>query len=422
MPSFKEIASVWNNLREIDLRPLREAALREVRIALVGRPGVGRHTLAAQMRRDPARPGVFTQSPLAILDLQSAPRAEGADLIILLLDAAQSDIAAEQTLAARWMDEGKKLLVFCNKYDRLQQGQILPQWVGWQAGRILYGSAADADYLHREFVPAVLELLPEHHLSLGRHFPLFRLPIAHQLIGETCLSNTAYALSTGLAEIVPALDLPLNLTDMIVLTKSQAFLAYKLGLLLGFSTRWQDYVAEFGGVIGSGFLWRQLARSLVGLIPVWGILPKVAVAYAGTYVVGNAILQWYLTGRHLSPQQLRLLYAQALQKGRQAARRALSRVKRSRPPSLPPPSPLPALPSEAQPPSPADQPQPTQVAPQPAAKPPPKEKKPLFARRKKAAAQPPSPKTCPQCTGLNAPDARFCQYCAHPFDSLPETL
>jgi uncharacterized protein (DUF697 family) len=108
---------------------------------------------------------------------------------------------------------------------------------------------------------------------------------------------------------------------MIVLTKSQEFLAYKLGLIFGFSTRWQDYVSEFGGVIGGGFLWRQIARQLVGLIPVWGIIPKVAISYSGTYVVGHAILGWYLTGRHLTAKQMRALSSQAFTKGKDYARK-----------------------------------------------------------------------------------------------------
>ena len=117
---------------------------------------------------------------------------------------------------------------------------------------------------------------------------------------------------------------------MMVLTKSQAFLAYKLGLLLGFSTRWQDYVTELGSVIGSGFLWRQIARQLVGLVPGWGIIPKVAVAYSGTYVVGNAILGWYLTGRKLTPQQMRELYAQAFDRGKEYARKLSEKLPKPR--------------------------------------------------------------------------------------------
>ncbi|MBN2146302.1 MAG: hypothetical protein JW726_02895 [Anaerolineales bacterium] len=418
MAKFKDIASIWNNIREVDLRPLRDAALAQVRIALIGEMGVGRHTLAAQLRKDPAREGVYSQSPLLIATLDEAPKAAGADLIILMVDATHQDYAREQQLASQWSDSGKKVVVFCNKYDLLQGGQVLGQWVGWAVEKVLYGSVTDAQYLQRELVPAVLELLPEQHLSLGRHFPLFRLPIARQLISETCFSNTAYAVSTGIAEVVPALDLPLNVTDLIVLTKSQAFLAYKLGLLLGFSTRWQDYVGEFGSVIGGGFLWRQLARSLVGLIPVWGIVPKVAVSYAGTFVVGHAILQWYLTGRHLSPKQLHSLYLQAFARGKDAAMRMLQKV------------PRPRLGKKKQAVLPAGQeaqqlPEGTvEATPQgesaallkgePIAtvtKPAPKEKRKLFAQRRKKEKPSPAQKICAQCGRPNAEDASFCQFC-----------
>jgi uncharacterized protein (DUF697 family) len=220
-----------------------------------------------------------------------------------------------------------------------------------------------------EFVPAIMEMVPQQHLALGRNFPLFRVRIARDLISETCFSNAAYALSTGLAEVVPVLDLPLNLADMVVLTKSQAFLVYKLGLELGFSTRWQDYMTEFGGVLGGGFIWRQVARQLIGLIPAWGIVPKVAISYAGTYVVGNVVLQWYLTGRHVDNRQVRQLYAQAFAHGKLLAQNMIKKLPRPQRGSRPP--------------------------------------KALPAPKKKLV--------CAQCGKTSARDAQFCQYCGTPF-------
>jgi hypothetical protein len=79
-------------------------------------------------------------------------------------------------------------------------------------------------------------------------------------------------------------------------------------------------------VIGGGFLWRQVARSLVGLIPAWGIVPKVAVAYAGTYAVGYAILNWYQSGRKLTPKQMQALYVQAFSQGKEYARKLARRL------------------------------------------------------------------------------------------------
>jgi uncharacterized protein (DUF697 family) len=164
---------------------------------------------------------------------------------------------------------------------------------------------------------------------------------------------------------------------MVVLTKAQAFMVYRLGLALGFSTRWQDYLGEFGSVVGGGFVWRQMARMLIGLIPVWGIVPKVAVAYSGTYVVGHVVLQWYLTGRHISNQQMRALYMQALANGKKIAQSMVARLPRTRI--------APKLPR-------------------------------LHLGRRKVAQLPAlSMQTCPACGKSNAPDANLCQYCGRIF-------
>jgi uncharacterized protein (DUF697 family) len=331
MAGLKDISSVWNNIKEIDLKPIRDAATYPLKIALAGAQGAGRHTLAEQMRTDPAREGIHTQSPLAIISIEADTPAPAVNLTILLVDATRAEFGMEQSLVKKWSEEGKNVLVFINKIDLVSGVIPAAANLGWQATRVIYGSANDSKSLQAEFIPAVLELLPQLHVALGRQFPLFRVTVAHQLINETCFSNAAYSFSTGLAEIVPVLDLPLNLTDLIVLTKSQAFLAYKLGLLVGFTTRWQDYVTEFGGVIGGGFVWRQAARSLIGLVPGWGIIPKVAVAYSGTYVVGHAILGWYLSGRHLSAKQMRDLSIQAFSRGKEYARILGEKLPKRRP-------------------------------------------------------------------------------------------
>lgn len=377
MPGIKDLANVWKNLKEVDLRPIRDEALRQVKLAIVGRPGVGRHTLADQMRRDPQRPESITQTVVIISDLNSGDWVAAADLILLMLDATSNDFSQEQALAKKWTNAGKKVLAIFNKIDRVENQYVISSSVGWQMGRVLHGSVLDLDFLQREFVPTILELLPEYHLALGRQFPLFRMTIASHLIQETCNANAFYSLSTGIAEAVPIFDIPLTITDMVVLTKAQAFLVYRLGLVLGFSTRWQDYLGEFGSVVGGGFVWRQAARMLVGLIPVVGIAPKVAVAYAGTYVVGHVVLQWYLTGRKLTNQQIRALYLQAIMNGKQIGQNMASRLPRPHMPSRLP--------------------------------------RPHLGWKKAPALPAPSNKTCPQCGKPNAPDANLCQYCGQSF-------
>jgi len=390
VPGIKDLSNVWKNLKEVDLRPIQEQALRPVKLAIVGQPGVGRHTLADQMRRDPQRPGIMTQTILSISDLNAEDWVKQAELIILMLDATANDFRQEQALARKWGEAGKTVLAFFNKTDLPGSQQVITSPVGWQVEWVLHGSALDEEYLQSEFVPVLLDLLPERHLALGRQFPLFRKAIANRLIQETCNTNAIYSLSTGVAEVVPIFDIPLNITDMVVLTKAQAFLVYRMGLVLGFSTHWQDYLAEFGSVVGSGFIWRQMARMLIGLVPVWGIVPKVAISYAGTYVVGHVIWQWYLTGRHVSNKQMRALYMQALQSGKKIAQDMASRLPR---PSLK--KPQLALPRIT-----------TRLP------------RPRLIRRKAAQLPALTTKICLFCGKPNAPDANLCQYCGQAFQIL----
>jgi uncharacterized protein (DUF697 family) len=374
MPGLKDLVNVWKNVKEVDLNPYRDEALNPIKLVIVGRLGVGRHALADQLRHDPSQLQKNTQTAVLISDLDTEDWLESAELIILVLDSSATDFRHEQVLANKWADAGKKCLAIINQKDPLAIQTLNFSSLGWAMERVLSGSVLDLNFLRDEFIPAVLDLLPKRHLALGRQFPLFRMAIAHKLINDSSFSNAVYSLSTGLAEVVPIFDLPLNLADMVVLTKAQAFLVFKLGLALGFSTRWEDYLAEFGSVVGGGFVWRQLSRMLIGLIPIWGILPKVAVAYSGTYVVGHVILQWYLTGRHISGRQMQALYKQALINGKNIAQNMVSRLPRPR-----------------------------------------------LGGRKPVQLKKPQSKPCPFCGKSNDGDALFCQYCGQSFQlSLPE--
>jgi uncharacterized protein (DUF697 family) len=442
MANVADLNTIWRNIREIDLQSFRNEALREVRIALIGAPGSGRHTLADNMRCDPSRPQMQTVTPVLILDLDEAKQPFNADLILVIVDTRRQDYSAEMAQAVLWNNQGKKVVFLLNQFEPPKTPET---HLTWPASRLVAGPVTDDRFLLRRFVPLIMEILPDRLLGLGRQFPLFRVPIANHLINEACFTNATYALGTGLAEVVAVLNLPLTLADMVVLTKGQAFLVFKLGLVFGFSMEWRDYLAEFGSVVGGGFVWRQMARSLVGLIPVLGIVPKVGVAYSGTYVVGHTILQWYLTGRHLSAQQMKALTVNAFQRGQETARQLAAKMRRPRLeggkkkgrkaklPALETTTDISVLGAGGS----AEAAIPTAAA---------KPKKKGFGWGKKDAAartvskserpvKPPrkkpsrkdqkllqgEAKLCLQCGKPNAPDANFCQYCAAPFDTFVET-
>jgi uncharacterized protein (DUF697 family) len=172
-----------------------------------------------------------------------------------------------------------------------------------------------------QLVPADLRL------AMARQLPALRPAVYDATIDETSKANASYALTTGIAEAVPLLTAPLNLGDMIVLTKNQLVMSYRLALATGRDGEPRALLGEILGVLGGGLLFRQLARQLVGLIPVVGLVPKVAIAYGGTWAIGRAVVLWATEGREISQDLVRSLSNEGLQRGRTVAARLVEQAR-----------------------------------------------------------------------------------------------
>ncbi len=176
-------------------------------------------------------------------------------------------------------------------------------------------------------------------LPFARRLPPLRPHALNLLIQETSQVNASYSFTTGLGETVPGLNFVLGAGDAIVLTKNQLMMAYKIALVSGKTGSPQQLLGEIVGVLGGGFLFRQLARQMSGLIPVWGIVPKVAVSYAGTWAIGRTVVVWATEGQKITPDLIRGHYREALGHGRQAAQRIVESAPRPRLPSAGPKQP-----------------------------------------------------------------------------------
>jgi uncharacterized protein (DUF697 family) len=165
----------------------------------------------------------------------------------------------------------------------------------------------------------VLMLSDDQQVALGAHFPPLRPVIFTRIIERTARANASFALTTGLAETIPLLTAPLNLGDMVVLTKNQLMMCYRLALAAGRDEEPRAMMTEIIGVLGSGVLFRQAARQLVGLIPIAGILPKVAISYAGTYAIGKAMVGWTTEGKQVTVDTVASYSRDGLVKGRALA-------------------------------------------------------------------------------------------------------
>lgn len=312
-------------LREIDLQKVRQAAEAPFRLFILG-DGVDADWLALALSARPDRVG---RHPWLVVGDAPGPTIPGLRddrRLALLVTRGSEPSAAELAQGAVMTRAGVPLITVVRLTSApAPVGAELPR--SGESARALVaapGGAADLSPLAAALLAAT-EDREGLRIALARELPVLRPAIVSNLIDEVARSNAVYAMTTGLAELAPGMSLALGPADILVLTKNQLMLAFKIALAAGRKGGNRELLGEVIGVIGSGMLLRQVARELVGLVPFIGLVPKVAVAYAGTQVIGQTAWAWADEGRRLGRTELRQRYRQALGAATAWARQALRR-------------------------------------------------------------------------------------------------
>jgi uncharacterized protein (DUF697 family) len=284
-----KLANVWRVITEVDLDAIRREALAPFDLAIIGEA-----TLAERIRGELSPVGAAPHRFIHVNPPGGAPTVPTA--VILVTPPGAHSVDLDQTL-------------------RYLTSRNVPHAL------VVADVAGPLEPALSEAAGAIVRALPvEARLGFAHQLPAFRAPLYELVIEETARANASFAFTSGLAETVPILTLPLNLGDMVVLTKNQLLMGYRLVLASGRDGEPKRLIGELLGVLGGGLVFRQLARQLVGLIPVVGILPKVAVAYGGTWAIGRAVVLWVTEGRTATSETLRTFSREGLERGRAVAR------------------------------------------------------------------------------------------------------
>jgi uncharacterized protein (DUF697 family) len=323
MPNPLKLANLWRVLRDVDLAAVRAAARARFSLALVSATGDDAVRLRALLSG--TLPG-----PHPWLEPKAAP-----DVPSVLIDHpyAALVVTREADLSPPLRQAVQRFAAAAVPTIVIVVGDAAPNAAVVRAGertRVAVPSldSASVDRIANALVDVVDE---DQRIALGAQLPPLRPVIFSRTIDETARANASFALTTGFAEVIPLLNAPLNLGDMVVLTKNQLMMCYRIALAAGRDAEPRALMTEILGVLGGGVLFRQAARGLVGLIPVVGLLPKVAIAYAGTHAIGRAMVLWTVEGRQVTSDLVAKYSRESLEKGRAIAER-LTRDKGGAPP------------------------------------------------------------------------------------------
>ncbi len=183
-------------------------------------------------------------------------------------------------------------------------------------------------------VREILIQRPELALPLARNIYPFRQPVVQKIITKISKENALFSLATAIPDIVPFLSLPWAIgefaSDTAFITANQFRMGFFLAAASDRPVGYREQKAEIASVLLGAFGWRAIARELVGHIPLGGgLLPKAAIAYAGTRVVGMSMERYYRIGYGYTSNERKAAYEQALQRGRTVASALLTGIKRS---------------------------------------------------------------------------------------------
>jgi hypothetical protein len=183
-------------------------------------------------------------------------------------------------------------------------------------------------------VKRILRDREELRLPLARRFPPFREEVCQKIVRRISKENALFSLATALPNVLPSiLTLPWAVgefaSDTTILTANQIRMAFLLAAASDRDVGYTAQKAELGSIIAGAFGWRAVARELVGKVPLGGgLIAKAAVAYAGTFVIGQSILRLHRFGRGLSRSERKSEYKTAYARGRRIASALFERLRR----------------------------------------------------------------------------------------------
>ncbi len=313
----------WEGLRD-DVR--REAA---ARLAIVGPVNAGKSTLFNTLEgKDIAQvsplPGTTKASqhrefgPFTLIDTPgfgevggvdragiAAKSASQADAILLLLDAGAGLRQGDADLLQYLQSLRRPVVVVLNKIDLL--GRNYDQVVDDASTRlglpVIPISAKKGTNVAEKLVPALVDVLPDLAVALGRELPPLRRSMANKVIRQSAILNTAAG-----AEPIPFIDIPVLLT-------TQGRMVLKIAAIYGepFTAR---HAKELIGTIAGGLAFRYLAQQGAKLVPAGGWAVAAGIAAVGTWAIGQVAIEYFESGKRLTRQQMRDMYKNSLKRDR----------------------------------------------------------------------------------------------------------
>jgi small GTP-binding protein len=228
-----------------------------------------------------------------------------ASVIVFLIDATKGLQAKDRELYETVKKMNKPTILVVNKVDALpgiEWGDRLANEVAVSLGvaGVIPVSGRTGRNVAEELIPAMIDASPEAALVIGRELPTYRRSAAQRIIRNATLVSLAAGLE------------PFPLVDIPILLGNQIRLVLRMAALYGEPIDAADttqHLRELIAVLAGGLGLRYLAEQVAKAVPFGGDFISGAIAGAGTWAMGQVVLEYYEGGKKISPQRMRMLYS-----------------------------------------------------------------------------------------------------------------
>lgn len=131
-------------------------------------------------------------------------------------------------------------------------------------------------------------------LALAHNFAFMRRAVANEAVQATAMQNAL----VGAVAFVPGADMP-------IMTANQAKMLLQIAAAYG-EKLGPERLRELAAIVGGAFVFRTVARQVLGFVPVLGWAVKGGIGYAGTIAMGKAAVEYFEDGADLAEVARRL--------------------------------------------------------------------------------------------------------------------
>lgn len=161
----------------------------------------------------------------------------------------------------------------------------------------------------------ILERRTDLRIPMARMLPGLRDLAAEQIIRDVSKVNAEFAALSTITQSIPVVApwFPIVAgADIVLLTKNQALMMFRLAAIYGESLDVMSRLREVAPVVGGAVGWRTIARELAGVLPgAMGLPIRAGIAYSGTYTVGRAAQMVFDQGRRPTREEMLRIYEES---------------------------------------------------------------------------------------------------------------